>query len=514
MGLLNANSVLSSSRSAGTYSIITIKSLDILGLTETKVLQDSPALMHCTPPTHQVFHNARASSRGGGVAIISSKRLACKKLTHPHNVSSFEFLAVQFDGLHKTCSIMNIYRPPSGNFVTFLDEFSAVIDHLTTPNRDLIIMGGFNIHVNDLSDSLALRFLGVLNDLSLQNHVTVPTYRHSSHTLDLVIDSYIDPRISKVEVCDVTSFSDHNLVTFDLQCPPFYAKVDKCIEYRLYHDIDHFETQIRSILNALDLDPNDESSLVDNLNYVLTSQRDEFFPLASKIITLCASAPWFNGACKEAKTKCRRLERRYRNHPSVVSKNAYLSALAEYNTTLRTTKAEYYSSLFSELRGNPRKLYATVSILKGKSQDRILPDLSRTNPLLPATRFNDYLLGKIANIRFELDRLDINPSAVPFLQCDSLLSDFNRISAEDFEEIYNRCKITSCPLDPLDYRKVSPAFLKGYFRDVINSVFTSNLIGIDVFPASEKRGIVYPQLKGHDLDYELLSSYRPITNVS
>ena len=479
----------------------------MLGLTETKVFQDSPALQHCTPPSHQVFHSARASSRGGGVAIISSKKLACKKFKYPHKVTSFEFLIVHFEGTHKPCFIVNVYRPPNGNFTNFLDEFSALVEHLNTPSRDLLVMGDFNVHVNDHSNSSANRFRSLLNDLGLQNHVKSPTYRHSQHTLDLVIDSYIDSPVRSVEVCPFTSFSDHSLVTFELKCPPFYVKVDKSIHFRLYNDIEPFEQQVRTILDTIE--PRNQADLAASLNEVVVSQRDHFFPLLSKIITLSANSPWFDGSCKEAKIKCRRFERRFRKFPSESTKNAYLLALNEYNTILRTTKSEYYVSLFEKLRDNPRKLYATVSIIKGKSPDRILPDLSRTNPLELAFKFNDYLFEKISAIRVELDGFPVTAATAMPLQVQSFLSEFKHISRDEFEDIYQRCNITFCPLDPIDYRKVSPIFLKGYFRDLINLSFESS-----VFPASEKRGIIYPLLKASDLDYELFSSYRPITNVS
>ena len=181
-----------------------------------------------------------------------------------------------------------------------------------------------------------------------------------------------------------------------------------------------------------------------------------------------------------------------------------------YNSSLRSVKSEYYSSLFENLRGDPRKLYATVSIRKGKSPNRTLPDLSRTNPLLLAFQFNDYLFDKISKIRIELDNTPVDVVVPPLpMEIGSVLSEFQQVTFEQFEDIYNRCNITSCPLDPVDYRKVSPDFLKPFFREVINSTFVSS-----IFPMSEKRGIIFPLLKSPELDYELFSSYRPITNVS
>ena len=400
-----------------------------------------------------------------------------------------------------------MYRPPSSNIATFLDEFAALIEDLNVPSRDLVIMGDFNIHVNDLTDSRGARFLDLLNDLSLRNNVNVPTYKHSLHTLDLVIDSYVDRPVSNVEVCALSSFSDHSLVTFDVNCVPFYAKVDTPIEFRLYNNIESFEQEVRANLDVIT--PWASDSLTQRLNHVVSFQKEQFFPLVSKIITISASSPWFNSACKSAKTKCRRFERKCKRCPSEITKSRYLTALKEYNDTLRAAKSDYYSSLFDKLRNNPRRLYATVSIIKGKANEKILPDLSRTNPLQLANKFNDFLFQKISAIRLELD--SVPSTAVNFtpFPVNSPLSEFRPISLDEFEAVYKRCNTTHCQLDPIDFRKISPQFLKNDFLNIINTTFESR-----VFPTSEKRGIIYPLLKAHDLDIELLSNYRPITNVS
>ena len=327
---MNANSVFSSIRSTSTYNLITSHSLDILGLTETRVLQDSAALTHCTPPSHQVLHNARPStsrsSRGGGVAIIAAKRLDCKRYKYVEKVTTFEFIIIQFQGIDRPCLVANVYRPPSSSVTTFMNEFSNFIETLNIPNRDLVIMGDFNIHVDDPDDSNGTQFCNLLNDLSMQNHVKVPTYKRSNHTLDLVIDSYthsyLEPIVSDVKVCLTSSFSDHGFVSYSINCRPFFVKVDTTIQFRKYNDVEIFRDETRNLLDTLET--TESLELTTLFNQALTTKRDEFFPLLSKTITLCAASPWYNGSCKRSKTSCRRFERRYRKRPSVTSRESYL----------------------------------------------------------------------------------------------------------------------------------------------------------------------------------------------
>ena len=47
------------------------------------------------------------------------------------------------------------------------------------------MMGHFNFHVNDVADTTAMRFLSIVDDLYLRQHITGPTHI-SGNTLDLV----------------------------------------------------------------------------------------------------------------------------------------------------------------------------------------------------------------------------------------------------------------------------------------------------------------------------------------
>lgn len=52
--------------------------------------------------------------------------------------------------------------------------------------QPLMIIGDFNIHVDDPNDVYAVEFLDLLESMRLMQHVDVPTHEQG-HTLDLVI---------------------------------------------------------------------------------------------------------------------------------------------------------------------------------------------------------------------------------------------------------------------------------------------------------------------------------------
>ncbi len=79
-----------------------------------------------------------------------------------------------------------------------------------------LIVGDFNIHVDNTNDALGLAFTDLINSFGVKQNVTGPTHRFN-HTLDLIISHGIDltdidivPQISYDQSYDVT---DHFLVS-------------------------------------------------------------------------------------------------------------------------------------------------------------------------------------------------------------------------------------------------------------------------------------------------------------
>ena len=89
---------------------------------------------------------------------------------------------------------MSIYHPPYSavNPVTdrmFINDFTErICDQLVMSDHDnkLIILGDFNIHVNDESVENADNFMDIIMALGLEQHVYFPTHK-AGNMLDLVM---------------------------------------------------------------------------------------------------------------------------------------------------------------------------------------------------------------------------------------------------------------------------------------------------------------------------------------
>ncbi len=74
----------------------------------------------------------------------------------------------------------------------------------------VLIVGDFNIHVDNEKDALGSAFLDILNSIGVRKHVSGPTHCRN-HTLDLILSHGIDA--NGVEVLQQSEdISDHYLV--------------------------------------------------------------------------------------------------------------------------------------------------------------------------------------------------------------------------------------------------------------------------------------------------------------
>ena len=184
--------------------------LDFMFLTETWLDQDNSAavLIKSTPPNFSFMSEARVHKKGGGVAILFNDSLQCKQMSYG-NLDSFEYVALQLNSSSRVI-FLNIYRPPK-YCATFFDDFAELLSIICIDFDCVVIVGDFNIHVDNPQDRGTKELCCVLDNYGLTQHVTEPTH-NKGHTLDLIISKGLN--ISKVVVTDV-ALSDHSCVFFE-----------------------------------------------------------------------------------------------------------------------------------------------------------------------------------------------------------------------------------------------------------------------------------------------------------
>ena len=96
----------------------------------------------------------------------------------------------------------------------FWRDFSTLLEYISAVSSHRIMVGDFNVCVDDKTNKEAKLFLDILDSANLNQHITEPTHQER-HTIDLLI-------LSKDEhiICDIniatSQLSDHHAVLYTL----------------------------------------------------------------------------------------------------------------------------------------------------------------------------------------------------------------------------------------------------------------------------------------------------------
>ena len=110
-----------------------------------------------------------------------------------------------------------MYRPPDGSITQFLDNFTELLVDIVASNTNLVVLGDFNIHVNDVNDPNASIFLDMMTALGLKQHVRGPTHK-SGNYLDLIFMEEMS-RTKTIKCSQNLIVSDYNSIQCTLNIP-------------------------------------------------------------------------------------------------------------------------------------------------------------------------------------------------------------------------------------------------------------------------------------------------------
>ena len=92
--------------------------------------------------------------------------------------------------------IIGIYNPPIGTMAgnthtEFLDEVSQLVQYFITYHQNLVLLGDFNIHTQDLTNPDLLQYNDTMEALGLRQHLIDPTHK-KGNTLEIIYTESID----------------------------------------------------------------------------------------------------------------------------------------------------------------------------------------------------------------------------------------------------------------------------------------------------------------------------------
>ena len=196
----------------------------------------------------------------------------------------------------KSITATGIYHPPPKDKITngmFIDDITEHLTSLLPVTINNIIMGDFNMHINDMSSNDAVIFKDTLTALDLTQNVTTSTHI-KGNILDLIFTE--EAASIKLTSCQVRPFlSYHKLVSavLNIKKPPIEKKTSihklKCIT----------EETFKAAFNdeAIDL-TSPVNTVLHQLNDELCKALDTIAPLREIQVAVHQRQPWFDKVVK------------------------------------------------------------------------------------------------------------------------------------------------------------------------------------------------------------------------
>ena len=173
------------------------------------------------------------------MALVVKSHLRVKQIGEGQ-LRSFQFCKWQVQVHHTTITLVSIYHPPYNNKAKvtnaeFLDEYMDWLAETSANDKNLVIWGDYNLHVNNPNDEHTANFLEIKAALGLKQHVRFATHT-SGNTLDLIFTE-VNGGIGVADCIPDYYISDH----CNVLCKLTLKREDiqrKTVTYRKLTDID------------------------------------------------------------------------------------------------------------------------------------------------------------------------------------------------------------------------------------------------------------------------------------
>ena len=460
--------------------------------------------------SYNIHHQHRDSQRGGGVALIFKNNLHVEGLKS-YKFKSFEAISVIFKSPHvNNVLFVVIYRCGIEPIPVFLKEFNDLLEILQLNSKKFFICGDFNIHVNKVQNSEICHFNDILNSFNLKQLIQEPTHI-LGNTLDLLIHNPEELKVTEINITP-DSLSDHSIIFFNLT-HNLSSDISKTIITRdiASVNIDLFNSDIDlCVQQFLNICNSSQSSFYNSVNLFHTMARnvlDNHAPLIEKTITINMKPKWMDKDFLDARSQRRKLYKCYIRTGDDTDKAAFIQSRNSVNNLVYVKRKEHIRNSIKNCNNSQKELYNICNTLLDKTKSSVLPKSDDATSL--ASRFNTFFCDKITNIRNCFPPFGYNDTSTIAINPISTLSEFKPLGNDELLKIIKAATIKTSPDDPIPaalLKSCLESMLPALVHLVNASLLSGEMNGL-------KDSVVTPLLKKFGSDPEVLSNYRPITNV-
>lgn len=502
--LINARSIRKQALLVRDY--IDEHELDVVALTETWLAEGETIVESelCGEDFTFVHQPRSGARRGGGVGVLFRKTLQLVSRADIDTHAS-ETCCVILRNIRIGCTIrvIVVYRPPTSNFRSFLDDVGKVLLIAAAHPAETVVCGDFNTRYGDSTCAEAMNLADLLETHGFVQHVQSATHERGN-ILDLVITSGTYHVIATT-VEPKTLLTDHRVIECGLRQPK-PERMTRRVQYRKYSAIDGSRFTADLAASHLNVPEQNPEVILTRYDGCIRSIVNAHAPVISRTITARPKTPWHTSELTDEKRALRRAERNWRQTGLTVHRQIYTGLRNAFRKSLRTARSHYYRTEMTSAGGNIRRVYQIANTLLGRAGDRPLPEDATQATV--AAKFQKSFSEKIDALRRNMTQSsteDVVTNVAARLVC------FEAASPADVKNIILASATKSCELDPLPTSLLQQNIkvLCPVITRIINASLSTALV-----PQSMKHAIVTPVLKKRGADVNVLSNFRPISNIS
>ena len=132
----------------------------------------------------------RSARQGGGVALHHKREYQTNRIENSPLFDTVEYGAWKTTVRNKKITLLGLYHPPIGStpgntHINILDEVSQLVQYFITNHKNLVLLGYFNIEVQDVANPDSLVNNDAMESIGLIQHLIEPTH-HLGNTLKLI----------------------------------------------------------------------------------------------------------------------------------------------------------------------------------------------------------------------------------------------------------------------------------------------------------------------------------------
>lgn len=498
------------------------KKFSVYGFSETWIHSKTPlSLFHIDDFTF--FHNDRIKSKGGGVAMFIHNSLNVSPrsdLTLSTDLCESLFMEINITG-RKNIIVAVIYRDPKTSIIDFNIMFNDCLEKLKDENKDVYIMGDFNVNLMNYSSIDHINeFVNTVYNNSFRPLIDKPTRisKFSSTLIDNILTNVCTNEItSGLFYNDITDHLPIFSVTKNIIKTPFMSSQTKYTTNLLNQNtIDSLNKE----LAQFEWKNTFSSDNVDAAYDIFLSQFTEIFesnckvkPKSKKKKKNIPHKPWITPSllrCINKKNKLYKIFCLKRNSKDELRFKKYRNKL---NKILKLARKQYFSELLHAHKNNLIKVWDIINNLLGKKSKDNFPaffkknDNKIVNDQDIANEFNDFF-SNIASIALSKLSKFTNTHFSSYLHksCEASVY-FNPTNELEIINIVKQLKNSNST----GFDGVSTSLMKKVIHTVVLPlvhIFNLSLCSGKV-PKNLKIGKIIPVFKKGDK--HSFANYRPIT---